>query len=469
MIHYQKKLSVLTVCTLLILSLLTANCSGEKKNVRPRPNFILIVTDDQDADSVKVMAKTRARVIKKGITFTNAYVTSPVSAPSRGSILTGRYPKNTGITSGYEQLHGEQEEYTIAPLLHNAGYRTALVGKYLNRYGQTHPDFIPKGWDEWHALIDENIYYNYQLNENGRIVRYGDRREDYITDVLSAKAAHFLDTGGNDQPFFLCINTVAPHAKPVPAPEYAHEFKDVTFSFAFEEDISDKPAWVRDYRKMNDNLIREYFGHAGRMENLYRNRWRTLLSVDDMVDNIMNHLEKNGLLQNTYIFLVSDNGDGLTKHIPVSAKLSPYDEGIRVPFIALGPGIPENRQVDQLTSTADILPTLADLAGIKPAAEVDGRSLVPIFNNPALAENWREFIFTELTQAGKSWPWKSTPPSYQLIRSKEFKYIEYASGEREYYDLRNDPDEMENLYSSLSPEQQRNLSTQVKKMAAGEL
>lgn len=459
----------LTIYSLLLLSLIASGCSEGKKDIRPRPNFILIVTDDQDVDSVRFMTKTQARVIEKGITFTNAYVTSSVCAPSRGSILTGRYPKNTGITKNYQQLHGKNEEQTIAPLLHKAGYTTVLLGKYLNAYGLTHPEFIPEGWDEWHALLDENKYYNYRFNENGKVVQYGDRREDYITDVLSTKAARFLDTSDHGKPFFLLINTVAPHVPHVPAPEYKEKFRDIPLTFAFEEDITDKPAWVQNYRALNEGLIREYFDNSGPMDGFYRNRWRTLLSVDDMIDNIMNQLEKNGLLRNTYIFIVSDNGDGLTKHIPVSAKLSPYDEGIHVPFIVMGPDIPENKKNDHMVSTVDILPTLADLAGSEPS-KIDGRSLVPLFDNAAPEKGWRESIFAELTRIdpGEKWPWKSTPPSYRLMRSKKIKYIEYETGEREYYDLVKDPDEMENLYSTLSQQTRQNLTVELKKLAEGE-
>lgn len=465
--HPNKKVYGLILSALLVLSLITASCSERIKDSRPRPNFILIVTDDQDADSLRFMPKTQRRVIEKGITFTNAYVTSSACAPSRGSILTGRYPRNTGITKKYQQLHGINEEKTIATILHKAGYRNILLGKYVNQYGKTHPKYIPKGWDEWHAMIDENKYYNYRINENGEIVQYGDAREDYITDVVSTKAAGFLDSADKEKPFFLFINTVAPHTPSTPAPEYNNEFNNIPISYSFEDDISDKPKWVQNFRMLNESLIRNYFGNSQKMEDLYRNRWRTLLSVDDMIDNIMSHLEKNGLLGNTYLFLVSDNGDGLTKHIPVSAKLSPYDEGIRVPFIAMGPSIQGNIQVDNLVSTVDILPTLADLAGVKSVDNVDGRSLVPLLTNSAQVSGWRESIFAELPHIDNTWPWKSTPPSYQLMRTQKFKYIEYETGEREYYDLVNDPNEMENLYNTLSPETQTNLSLELRKLAEG--
>jgi arylsulfatase A-like enzyme len=133
----------------------------------------------------------------------------------------------------------------------------------------------------------------------------------------------------------------------------------------------------------------------------------------------------------------------------------------------MGPSIQGNIQVDNLVSTVDILPTLADLAGVKSVDNVDGRSLVPLLTNSAQVSGWRESIFAELPHIDNTWPWKSTPPSYQLMRTQKFKYIEYETGEREYYDLVNDPNEMENLYNTLSPETQTNLSLELRKLAEG--
>lgn len=467
MISYKQKLAAMAVYFLLFVSL-SAGCSVEnKKETRPKPNFILIVTDDQDVDSIKHMPKLQANAVEKGITFTSAFVTSSVCAPSRGSILTGRYPRNTGITNNYKQLHGENEKFTIATLLHDAGYRNALVGKYFNFYGKSYPQFIPPGWDQWHAIIDENKYYDYRLNENGKMVQYGNGDDDYITDVLSGKAVNFLGSNSGDVPFFLLVNTVAPHTPIEPSPKYTNALSDIPISFEFESDISDKPAWVQNYTSQNEKLIRNHFGNIDKMKESYRKRWRTLLSVDDMIFAIIQQLKQKGLFENTYIFILSDNGDGLSRHIPVSPKLSPYDEGLRVPFCVIGPRLPENTKIDHLVSTVDILPTLAELAGIKPYADIDGRSLVPLFTSAPLEGDWRESVFAQLDSIGDAWPWKSTPPPYQLMRTKKIKYIEYTTGEREYYDLLADPDEMENIYTTLTPEVRQKLSSQLKELSLG--
>lgn len=459
------------VCFLIFL-LLSGYANDEvKQRSQERPNIILVVTDDQDAASLGNMPKLDARLKSRGVSFTNAFVTSSWCAPSRGSILTGRYPgRFGGLATGYQQLHGKLEEKSLAPLLHQAGYRTAFIGKYMNRYGELHPQYIPPGWDEWNGLTIENKYYDYKINENGTVVEYGNSGTDYVTDVLAGKALDFLARNTRERPFFMMVGTVAAHNPHVPAPKYAKSCEEIAdISLHFEEDISDKPAWVRDYREANRKLIDGYFGNAEAMTRLMTKSCRTLLSVDDMVESILVRLEQDGRLGNTYLFFVSDNGAGMSRHIPVSPKLSPYDEGIRVPFLVFGPGVPAGRQLPHLASGVDILPTLAEIAGVKPYEGTDGRSLLPILNEAPLPEDkWRKAIYAELVaRVGNSWPWKSTPPAYGLMRTKEMKYIEYETGEREYYDLTVDPEEMNNLYSTLSPDARKDLSRQLRELAGG--
>ena len=465
---YQHRMSRRILCFLLFVLLSSYGCTENKRNGTPKPNIILIVTDDLDVYATQFMTKMQTRVREQGVSFTNAFVTSSVCAPSRGSILTGQFPGKCGIDTGYGQLHGEKERKTLATLMKRADYTNVLIGKYINGYGSSHPRFIPPGWDEWYALTVENEYYEYQMNENGKIVSYGNSREEYVTDVLSAKALDFIHRNRGVGPFFMFINTVAPHVPSIPAPRHTTNFNDVDITYSFEADLSDKPAWVRNYSNLNTKLIDNYFGNTRTMEKLYRDRWRTMLAVDDMIENILVELEQNGLLGNTYVIITSDNGDGLTKHIPVSAKLSPYDEGIRVPFYVLGPNLPADGQADHLVSTVDILPTLADLAGIAPFADIDGRSLTPILANTGLPDaEWRDAVFAELKARGESWPWKSSPPSYTLMRTKKIKYIEYETGEREYYDLARDPDEMDNRYNGLSTATREDLSSRLKILARG--
>ena len=242
----------------------------------------------------------------------------------------------------------------------------------------------------------------------------------------------------------------------VPAKEYLNLFEDEEISFSFEKDISDKPAWVRNLYAMNEQFDKPFFSinstDTNKAQEWYRNRWRTLQSIDDSIAAIFNTLKEINQLDNTFVLFVSDNGDGLTKHVQVSAKLSPYEEGIHVPFVAFGPSIPKGEKREHVVSTIDLLPTIAEIAGAKLPYCIDGLSLAPLLTStPTSKKEWRDSVVAELGPINElAWPWKSVPPMYRLIRADKYKYIEYITGEKEYYDLIIDPDEMENKYDRLT-------------------
>jgi N-acetylglucosamine-6-sulfatase len=223
-----------------------------------RPNVVLIVTDDLDARSVEAMPAVRSLLHEQGVRFTNAFASTPLCCPARVSILRGQYVHNHGVLSNGGPYGGFTtfrrrggEDSTVATWLQAAGYRTALLGKYLNGYPEeADPTYVPPGWDEWYAFAGgtSGFYADYELNENGRLVPYGSAPGDYSTDVLSAKATEFIErTTTADQPFFLYLAPYAPHAPRLPAPRHADTFADVQVprSPAFNEaDVSDKPGWV---------------------------------------------------------------------------------------------------------------------------------------------------------------------------------------------------------------------------------
>ena len=172
------------------------------------PNIIVIVTDDLDARSVACMPNVQTLLTAEGLTFTNAFVTTSLCCPSRASILRGQYAHSHGVLNNVGENGGfpafyrlGDEDSTVATWLHDAGYRTALIGKYLNRYPKGAAEsHVPPGWDEWSAFAstdeDEDeggsYYSGYALNEDGRIVLYGQQPSDYSTDVLAAKATDFV-------------------------------------------------------------------------------------------------------------------------------------------------------------------------------------------------------------------------------------------------------------------------------------
>jgi arylsulfatase A-like enzyme len=421
-----------------------------------RPNLILIITDDLDVGSIAFMPRLKTLLADQGQTFANFFVTDPVCCPSRASILLGQYPHNHQVLTNQPPRGGfprfrdlGHERSTIATWLKGAGYRTALFGKYLNRYPAQDQErtYVPPGWDEWGALISGNYVY-YRLNENGRIVRYGFSPEDYETDVLARKATAFIRQTAGRQPFFIYLAPSAPHDSlveriPVAAPRHERLFEEMTSprtpSFN-EADVSDKPQYVRRWPLLSP------WGMS-QQDELYRHRLRSLQAVDEMLTRLVVALTETGELERTYIFFTSDNGFHLGQHRLPKGKMTPYEEDIRVPLIVRGPGVPRGGVVEHVALNIDLAPTLAELAGLLPPKSVDGRSLAALLtgHQPAI-EDWRQAFLVE--------SWEQPPieiPGYQALRTREFLYVEYGTEERELYNLRTDPWELESLHASADP------------------
>ncbi len=473
---------------------LPANETGNEPAAAARPpNIIVIVTDDLDARSATCLPNVQTLLAAEGVTFANAFATTPLCCPSRASILRGQYAHNHGVLSNSGENGGfptfyrlGDEESTVATWLQDAGYRTALVGKYLNRYPKgAAASHIPPGWDKWTAFAssDEDeggsYYSGYALNVDGDTVFYGQQPAEYSTDVLTAEATDFVDrsvTSGD--PFFLYIGPFAPHGPSTPASRHTGAFADVqaprTPSFD-ETDVSDKPAWVQALPPLSAD-------QTALLDDRYQRRLRSLLAVDEMVASLVETLSATGALDNTYILFMSDNGYHLGEHgIPVG-KQSPYDESLRVPLIVRGPGVPAGVVEDAIALNIDLAPTFAELAGASPAAFVDGRSLVPLLHGEAPA-GWRHGFLVEHYDRTLPEQWGTpgpvpmeeasldadqqeleeadgdevtgvTPidsPPYLGLRTEQYLYVEYASGERELYDMRADPYQLQNLASTADP------------------
>ncbi len=467
-----------------------------------KPNIIFCLVDDQVISSLELMPTIKSQLIDKGVIFRNTFCASPLCAPARASILSGQYVHNLlphhqkkttskniensininpgELTGSQENLDDQDEQddnsrniyaltfasrngmsRSIATSLKIAGYKNIFLGKYTNSY---YNKKIPPGWDEWYSFWKKPGYYDYKLNENGTVVTYGKRETDYSTDVLAQKALHFIDRQQTSRvPFFMYLSPNAPHSPRIAAPRHQDKFEDKEFYIPkYEEDISDKPQWVHEDRKAypmrrarNEKKIKAIRTAKG---------LKTLLAVDEMLCSIIKKLEQNGQLENTYIFYIADNGDDYSTHIRASGKLLPYEEGIRTPLIVRGPGIEPGTQRDELVSTVDLLPTFTALAGTHPPHFTDGRSLVPLLSNPSSTpSNWRKAVLVE--SPGKiHWYRKLTVPGYNVLRTPFFKYIEYETGEKEFYDLGNDPGEYSNIYEKLNSLQKKTLNQYIQMM-----
>ena len=297
---------------------------------RPR-NVVVILTDDQPRRTLAAMPQLQSQLVAKGMTFTNAVVSNPLCCPSRATFLTGRYAHETGVWDNSPRYGGwahflPWESRTVAVQLHDAGYTTAFLGKYLNGYGLDSDPPVPPGWDRWFAFVPSSPpnYYDYTLNVDGTLVHRGHQPEDYSTDVLAEEAERFvLATEG---PFFLVISTYAPHQPFEPAPRYAE--RAVTFEpgLAYNEpNMRDKPAWARSLRRVNaaDQAVAQT---------------RALLAVDDLVGRVARALAESDELADTAVIYTSDNGLAWGDHRWLW-KSAPWEESIGVPFVVRADGL----------------------------------------------------------------------------------------------------------------------------------
>jgi arylsulfatase A-like enzyme len=442
---------ILSLAIVLLIGLSGIGEASAPDGPPSRPNIILILTDDLDAKSAAYMPRLKTLLADRGTTFANFFVDVSLCCPSRASILRGQYAHNTRIFTnrppdgGFERFRAlGHENSTIATWLQAAGYRTVLLGKYLNGYPSGDaPTYIPLGWDEWYGVI-RGHYFDYQINENGRIVSYGSNAEEYETDVLARKATDFIRRTAAVAPFFIYLAPFAPHGPATPAPRHQNAFAEVSAprppSFN-EQEVGDKPLWLRNQPLLTLNQI-------VRIDELYRKRLQSLLAVDEMMATLIETLQSSGALENTYIFFTSDNGFHLGEHRLPQGKNTAYEEDIHVPLVVRGPNVPAGRALEHLAGNIDLAPTFAELAGAPLPDFVDGRSLRPLLgSNPPRTEAWRQALLIELGSPSQARRRRTGRPACQAVRTKEYLYVEYVgTGERELYNLHDDPYELQSSY-----------------------
>ncbi|MGH2804986.1 MAG: sulfatase family protein, partial [Thermoleophilaceae bacterium] len=375
-----------------LLALLLAACSASPGPSQPqsRPNVVVMLTDDQTLESMRVMSGVRSRLAGEGTTFTRAFVSNPLCCPSRATLYTGQYTHNHGVIGNRppEGGYGRLDKREWLPVwLQRAGYHTVHIGKFMNRYGQDSPDTeVPPGWDEWYTSVDPSTYRfsGYRLNENG-VVSWYDR---YSTDEYSDRAVGAVERLALEaQPFFLSVAWLAPHSggprdqddpqglvTPRPAERHRDLFagEPLPRTPAFNErDVSDKPSFIRRRPRLSRQRV-------AAIEENYQQELESLLAVDEGVVRIVDALARAGELERTLIVFTSDNGFFHGEHRVPYGKVMVYEPSIRVPLILRGPGVPSGGRRRQLVTNADLAPTIMDAAGAAPAGRVpDGRSLFP--------------------------------------------------------------------------------------------
>ena len=391
-----------------------------------QPNVLIILTDDQRADFMKVMKKTRKWFGYGGTNYPNTFATTPLCCPSRASIMTGQYAHNTNVETNADAERLDQRA-TMQRYLQDAGYRTAIVGKYLNGWNGNPPYFND------YAIFRHGDagYHNTVVNVNGTF----ETVKRYSTDWVASRSVQTLRSfEANDRdPWMLMVTPFAPHAPYIPHKKFAKKKVPpyVNDPAMNETDRSDKPQWVQAKGPT-------YRTKASKIWTLQE---RMLLSADRLVDRILLALDQLGEAEPTLVFFLSDNGYTLGEH-GLQQKHSPYTPSVQIPMMVRYPGhIGAGATDTRVVGNIDIAPTVYEAAGIEPDPEfpVDGRSLLD--TSRARDRMLLEFVHRE----------ERAVPTWASLRTSTYQYVEYYDEDlqeiifREYYDLTTDPYQLTNL------------------------
>ncbi len=480
-----------------------------------RPNILVIMTDDQALTDVAKMPNVQRLLAAQGTTFADAIDSFPLCCPARATFITGQYAHNHGVGGNFYPYgwYGMKDRGNILPAwLQKAGYRTALIGKWLNGYGavDAHGE-VPTGFDIWRGLLDVSAYdyYNFVMNLNGALKTWGDANfarklvefanvevipidpnnalatvlgklrevfgpppytyfgaqnpQDYSPDVTGKITEDLVQAERNStKPFFIWWAPAAPHREdvattllgrtgrdPRPAPRYADKLSGYTLPRPPNFNEADFAGKPSNMRDFAPLLAD---AQIQQLQLDYEGRIGSLLAVDDHVAQLVKILRDTNQLDNTLIVFVSDNGWLQGEHRIPGDKFLPYEESVRVPFILRGPGVPANKTVHGQVSNIDFAPTLVDVAKAKAGRTMDGVSLMATIRHPKPPPH-RAYELEALAPlfAGNNIPINAWDRPYKGVRTDRYKYVVYTeTGDQELYDLRNDPYELHNVINDRS-------------------
>jgi N-acetylglucosamine-6-sulfatase len=437
------------------------------------PNVVVVMTDDERYDDMATMPRTRRLIGEAGVTFTRYFASYPVCCPARATFFTGQYAQNHDVRCLYPACgggYGKLNQRSYLPVwLEDAGYATAHIGKFLNGYGQEEgTPMRPRGWTDWQGLIDHSTYrmWGYSFFENDHRVTYGKVMSRnprlYQTDVVTNKATRFIgERSGGEKPFFLSVAYLAPHhesgatqhrtgqlVRPAPRHRghYARQPMPRPPNYN-EHDVSDKPSFLGRYNRPISSK------REGAIGTRFRERWESLLAVDEGVERIIEQLRRTGELDNTYVIFTSDNGFMQGEHRVRQGKMLPYDASTHLPLLIRGPGLPRGRRTKAVVGDVDLAPTVVDVTSARPGHALDGRSVLPFARNTHL-RNLRPFLHTTAgqgshgrtnTREGGAKGTETRVPAWAAVRTTRWLYVVYKGRGSELYDLNRDPWEMNSL------------------------
>jgi N-acetylglucosamine-6-sulfatase len=474
-----------------------------------RPNILVVMTDDQALADVELMPNVKRLLAAQGTTFADAVDTYPLCCPARATFITGQYAHNHDVAGnfypfGWYGMKGRAN--TLPAWLQKAGYRTAMIGKWLNGYGarDAHGE-VPKGFDIWRGLLDVSAYdyFNFVMNRNGKLKSWGDadfarklvefadiqvtppaersvgdvfarlrevfgpgpydywgaeEPEDYSPDVTGRITEDLVAREkGSKQPFFIWWSPAAPHREDVattlmgrpgrdPRPAPRHEKKSGDYKLPRPPSFNEPDIGDKP-SNIRDGAPALSDRQIEQLQLDYEGRAGSLLAVDDHVKELVAVLKRTNQLKNTMIVFLSDNGWMQGEHRVPGDKYLPYEESVRVPFILRGPGVPAGRVVRGQVANVDFAPTLVDVANARAGRTLDGVSLMPSVRDPRKRPD-RAIGLEALRRLfqGDFGPFNAWDKPYTGVRTDRYTYVVYTeTGEKELYDRRKDPYQLRNV------------------------
>jgi arylsulfatase A-like enzyme len=443
------------------LFLLSSGCSQQSElsangtTEDARPNIVFILSDDHRYDFMGFTGRVpyletpaMDKMAKEGTHVQNAFVTTSLCSPSRASILTGQFSHHHGVVDNQSLV---PDSVTFFPeYLQKAGYRTGFIGKW---HMGNHSYEKRPGFDYWASFRGQGDYYNPVFNVNGEEEAFKD--STYVTYQITRYSTRFLQQQKQrTTPFFLYISHKGVHADFYPPKRHLDKYakedpaypptmfppgKNPHGTDTIPYNYKDLPDWVKQQRYSWHGVDYMYHGKYD-FARFYQRYLETLLAVDESIGSVLDYLEQNGLMENTIVFYMGDNGFSFGEHGLID-KRQAYEESIRVPLLIYGKSVGRGSQVSEMIQNIDIAPTILSMAGLEKPKNMDGESFDPILKGEEI--EWRDRIYYEYFWER---PFPQTP-TVHAVRTERYKYIRYHGiwDINELYDLQSDPFEANNL------------------------
>lgn len=414
--------------------------STDKIYAEERPNFVILMTDDQRADALSCAGN---RILKtphidqiahEGMRFRNMFVTNSLCAPSRATLLTGVYSHMHGVVDNKERRI-PADMPLLSDYLRQAGYAVAFCGK-----SHIAGALRDRKWDYYFGYQGQGAYINPRIAE-------GTHAKDtiymgYMDDIVTEKAVQWLRRK-HDRPFCLFLWFKAPHRPWTRAPRHAQLFGDVTIPKPPTYDLRalGSPGKPRAFHEA-DNKIGS-FPDVPNLDKFVKDYYATIVAVDENVGKVLDALKETRLLDRTAIFYTSDNGFFLGEWQAFDKRFM-HEPSIRVPLLVRYPPLVRaGSTCEKMVLNLDIAPTILELAGLEVPKHMQGRSLVPLLRGQE-PKDWRNAWLYEYYE----YPGPHSVRKHRGIRTERYKLIHYYETPEEFelYDLQNDPEERNNLY-----------------------